>query len=390
MTSLLLDKLAKQIGAATCASQKQLEKAAGAKAFADIFATADLLLVAIQKASQDLGQCESHQVEHTASKPEDPLWKNDPRSGSGGSDQEDRALAQGTCEATHSEAAVAACVKNPSLLLPCQVDELAEDRWQCIKPVLVAEIMHSVGMEAQPLPHSKILRRNVAAHGRGPAAAHKVSTLDAKSLRVAQKSRWKTLDPELAQRISILEDKVDQVMAATSNLGANLATFKEHFLHASNHAQTLLNASVQREDAFAQFYETERLDATEFEVSPAMHGPISALAGSNTGDGDCNHIFAPIDVASFHIGEGNAYIQATAVTADVAIQYIGNCRHTAIQTEASSTDVGIQCALAGLEIADAKQLSAEDEDEKKAKPTAGTCKGLRQAKMTQIADNARY
>ena len=75
LTSLLLDKLARQIGAATRASQKKLEKAAGAKAFAAIFATADLLLVAIRKASQDLGQCEPHLGGHTASKPEDPLWK---------------------------------------------------------------------------------------------------------------------------------------------------------------------------------------------------------------------------------------------------------------------------------------------------------------------------
>ena len=51
---ILLDKWAREIGAATRASQKKLQKTAGKEKFANLFSAADQLLCAIKEASLDI------------------------------------------------------------------------------------------------------------------------------------------------------------------------------------------------------------------------------------------------------------------------------------------------------------------------------------------------
>ena len=171
LACLLLDKWARQIGAATRASQKKLEKAAGKETYVSLFSAADQLLMAIRESSQAM---DSDKFQARAKQDSSNESELEPRS-SGGE------VPDGMLPRVHH------C--GPALCSVEVAEKLLQDRLDCIRIVLKQELFLSLGLHAMlehPTTHVDVLRRNVAAHPRSTPTAL-VSALSGKQLGRAQK-----------------------------------------------------------------------------------------------------------------------------------------------------------------------------------------------------------
>ena len=156
---------------------------------------------------------------------------------------------EGTCCETQSTSSgPQLSSRQPMVSLEADIASLVEDRLDCIRPGILAEIQHALGMAAPPIVHPQVLRRNVAAHARGFYAARRISLLSLRELRVAQKtgSTSDIMLEWLVQRIEALEAKF-----AATDLGTDehstpgTDALNEQFLDVLTCAQSHTQALVK-------------------------------------------------------------------------------------------------------------------------------------------------
>ena len=211
---ILLEKMLRQIAATSRQTQKRLRSAACPERFADIFAQADLLCIALRDSIEHV----QSEVDGMTPSPDgslDRIPRDDRLQQASMGDQSvnnDDALyeqaKQEVCReiAEHSiaEGASSASVRaqsdqpsdggNSNDHTRCsfsenEVEALVEDRLGCIRPFLKHELRRAVNPDAAipPAPHSSKLVRDVAAHVRKRDAHVMVSGLDEGGLKKIQR-----------------------------------------------------------------------------------------------------------------------------------------------------------------------------------------------------------
>lgn len=213
--------LAHKVGVAVRICQRQVEKATGKGSHKAVFTAFDSAIQAALR-SRD-------QPQYASGAPADPLWEHYPWATSAsnsdsaqeggcswaangkriavvdaliderctrasGSSEEHNGLGTGTAHAAMGHS----------------FEELLKDRLQCIEKVLRLELRAALEGKDADISHADILRRKVASHPRGPAAALLVSALSLRMLRQAQRScklsgSHAELLEGLGKRVSVLE-----------------------------------------------------------------------------------------------------------------------------------------------------------------------------------------
>ena len=181
---IILQKFQRQVAASARIAQKHVDKAAGQKAFCELFQTADQLIADLSSVLADLDSVQRASMpDESVAAERGPPFAAAPAEGLSSS----TAPADDLCSSSAPEAVVASneLSSYPALASDDWIHGLADDRLSCIRPALVHDIKRAVGIETSPIPHPRTLRRNVAAHVRGKGALLKISELDAKGLRKA-------------------------------------------------------------------------------------------------------------------------------------------------------------------------------------------------------------
>eukprot|EP00930_Biecheleria_cincta_P027853 TRINITY_DN19484_c0_g1_i1.p1 TRINITY_DN19484_c0_g1~~TRINITY_DN19484_c0_g1_i1.p1 ORF type:complete len:718 (-),score=124.36 TRINITY_DN19484_c0_g1_i1:332-2485(-) len=210
LRTALLDKFSRQVAAAARITQKQLVKNFGPGSYEAIFGLSDLLLQTLDKELQYLTKVQQHA--HVLI-PEPDLQHDGPHrqpSACGGDDESMDSIVslqdQAPVDDRASDASQSPLVCNDADGNPAegfsqpqvteqQLHVLIEDRLTCIRPELEAQMRNKLGLHSEDtrtLPvfrRFRRLRRNVAAHPRGQTAAHPVSGLNVKELKLAQKQK---------------------------------------------------------------------------------------------------------------------------------------------------------------------------------------------------------
>ena len=235
----VLELLAHKIGFATRIAQRQLEKISGKGARAEVFRACDYAIAAA-KATGQPSALGAHRDDTTlgstapSSTARDLPWLRDPWSSSDDAKQP-------TLDVMRAAPAADA--------VTVDLEELVQDRLECIAPVLRAELLAALapsGMDPVVDPDAQ-LRRNVAAHPRQKSASYKISSLDRVQLRSLQRGYRSDIHSkvdELAIRLSCLEE--------LNTVSAAMRSDPERF-------QAALNLASAAEDPLPTQVEISRL-----------------------------------------------------------------------------------------------------------------------------------
>ena len=296
LAELILDKLTRQIAGATRLAQRKLEAAEGKGAFWHIFAAADELVIRVHNVVAGIHG--TQEIEGRNRKKVPSHAQHTATSGDGAAQPSDvrwppyaEALAEfqssSDTQAASTEAELPCESGGPSVS-EAQLQLLLVDRWECIKPVLEAELKEALGFPVvhcvPSIPkHVATIRRNVSAHGRRNSAALTISKLSPSELRQRQKvarADHSLGNSELALRVSAIECELGRLRAV---LGGDF------FVAPGEQSEAAFDDGAGHDSLNKAFLET---------LNVCTHGFATAYsrAENTPGLGLCMNVNAPIFV----------------------------------------------------------------------------------------------